>query len=109
VIAHVKLDLIDDSMIGKIDEKDFRRRIPEHELGVSRRTHESVLHPTGRNLVVNADTNAHRMDLCRVMQINDRLLNDFVVGDVEIDAVVSAQTGGTPVDLHDFGEAFINL
>ena len=63
VVAHIKLDLIDDSMIGEIDEKDFRRRVPEHELGVFRRAHECLLHTTGGDLVVNADTNAHRMHL----------------------------------------------
>src|SRR5205085_8359875 len=43
------------------------------------------------------------------MKINDDLPNDLVVRDVEIDIVVSAQPGGTPVDLHHFGETFADL
>src|SRR5205823_8799849 len=43
------------------------------------------------------------------MQIDDGLPDNFVVWNVEVDTVVSTQTSGAPVDLHDFGEAFANL
>ena len=109
VIAHVKLDLVDDGVIGEIDEKDFRWRISKNELGVPGCSHECIFNAIGRGLVVDANANPHRMYLGGVMQIDDGFPDDFVVWNVEVNAVVGAQTGGAPVDLHDFGEAFANL
>ena len=43
------------------------------------------------------------------MQIDDRLPDDLVIRNVEINVVVGAQAGGAPVDLHDFGEAIAHL
>ena len=44
-----------------------------------------------------------------VMKVDDRLPDDLVVGNVEINGVIGAQTGGAPVDLHHFGEAIADL
>jgi hypothetical protein len=49
------------------------------------------------------------MYLGGVVQIDDGFPDDFVVWNVEVNAVVRAQTGRAPVDFHDFGEAFANL
>ena len=43
------------------------------------------------------------------MEIDDRVARDLVVRDVEINPVVGAQPGGTPVDLHDLGEAVLDM
>ncbi len=49
------------------------------------------------------------MHFGRVMEIDDGGANDLVVRDVEIDVVVGAEPGGTPVDLHHFSEAVADL
>ena len=59
--------------------------------------------------VINTHANAHGVDLRGIVQINNRLPYDLVVGDVEINGVVRAETGGAPVDLHHFGEAIADL
>src|SRR5438105_13143808 len=109
MIAHVKLDLVDDGVIGEIDEKDFRWRISKNELGVPGCSHERILNAIGRDFVVDANANSHRMYLGGVVQIDDGLPDDLAVWNVEVNAVVGAQTGGAPVDLHVFGKALADL
>ena len=109
MIAHVEFDLIDDSVIAEIDEKDFWRRISQHELSVSGCAHERILNAIGWGFVVDANANPHRVHLSRVMQVDDGFPDDFVVWNVEVNTVVCTQAGGAPVDLHDFGEAIAHL
>ena len=49
------------------------------------------------------------MDLGRIMQINDGALDDFVVRNVEVNAVVRAQPRRAPVDLHHFAVGIAHL
>src|ERR1700719_2701201 len=49
------------------------------------------------------------MHLRRVMEVNDRALDDLVVGNVEINGVVGAQPRRTPVDLSDLAVSVANL
>ena len=44
------------------------------------------------------------MSLGGVMQVNDGGLDNFAVGNVEIDVVVGAKARGAPVDLAHFTE-----
>jgi hypothetical protein len=90
MIAHVEFDLIDDGVIGEIDEKDSWRRISKHELSVFGCAHERILNAIRRCLIVDANANSHRVDLSGVMQIDDGFPDDFVVWNVEVNAVVCA-------------------
>ena len=43
------------------------------------------------------------------MQVDDRVPDDFIVRDIEINRVVCAQPGGAPINLHDLSEALVHL
>jgi len=49
------------------------------------------------------------MDFGRIMQVNDRGLDDLVIRNVEINGVVGAEPRGAPVDLADFAVSFSKL
>ena len=49
------------------------------------------------------------MDLGRIVQINDLVAHHLVVRDVEINVVVGAKPGGTPVDLTHFAVGVAHL
>ena len=103
MISHVKLDLVDDGMVGEVDEKNSDRRILQHVGGIGSGPEERVFHPVRRHRVIDPDANAHGMNFGGIMQVDDGLADDLIVRDIEVNAVVGAQTGGAPVDLHDLG------
>src|ERR1700730_14653817 len=70
---------------------------------------ERIFHAVRRNIVIDPHANAHGVDLSRVMEIDDGGANDLVVRNIEINVVVRAQAGGSPVDLHHFGESISHL
>ena len=43
------------------------------------------------------------------MQIDDRLADDLVIRDVEVNRVVRPEAGRAPIDLHDLGKVFAHL
>ena len=45
---------------------------------------------------------AHGMERGWIVQIDDGLLGNLVIGHVQEDVVIGAQAGGAPVDFHDF-------
>ena len=103
VIAHVELDLVDHSEIGKIDEKNFYRRIRQNVARALCSAHQRVFHAIGWILIFNSYANAHRVDFGRIVQIDDLVANHLVVWDVEINIVIRTEPSGTPVDLAHFG------
>src|SRR6266581_5448541 len=109
MIAHVILDLVDHGGIGKIDEKNFYLRFGENALRTGGCSEKRILHAIGWVLILDSDANPHRMDLRWVMKIDDRLANDLVVWDIQINSVVCPQPCRAPVDLHDFSEALAHL
>src|SRR6202040_132832 len=109
VVAHVELDLIGDGVIGKIDQENFDGRIGQDTVGRLGGASERVFHAIGRSVVIDPDANTHGVDLGRVMEIDDGGPNDLVVRNIEINVVVRAQAGGSPVDLHHFGESISHL
>ncbi len=72
VISHRELDLVSHGRLREIDHKnpDWAGSAPP--LPRSSRAKERVFYPIGRNVVVDSHPDAHRMDLRRVMEIDDR-------------------------------------
>src|SRR4029453_1308097 len=103
VIAHVKIDLVNHSEIGKIDEKNFYRRIRQNVARALCSAPQPVFHAIGLILIFNSYANAHRVDFGRIVQIDDLVANHLVVWDVEINVVIRTEPSGTPVDLAHFG------
>ena len=93
VITHVKLDLVNDGVLAEIDQKDFYRRMSQDSVGARSRAGQHVLYQIGRHPILEPDTDTHSVDFSRIMEIDDRLLDDFVVWNVEIDGIVRAQPG----------------
>ncbi len=102
VIAHVELDLVDHRVVGEIDEENFHWRSGQNPTRIRRGATESIFHPVRRHVVIEANADPHRMDLGRIMEVDDRALDDLVVWNVEINGVVGAQARGTPVNLSNF-------
>ena len=99
-------------MIAK-SPKSFRKTFGSgfllHSLGLQRGVEEGVLHLVRRDVVIDPDHDPHGVQLLRIMQIDDRLADDLVIRDVEVNRVVRAQAGRAPVDLHDLGKVFADL
>src|SRR5262249_34905048 len=109
VITHVEFDLVGHCEIGEINQEDSYRRIRENVLAPLRSPPERILHAVGRHGVIDTDPNAHGVDLGGVMQINDLVAYHLVVRDIEINVVVRAKPGGTPVDLTHFAVGVTHL
>src|SRR6266478_3286476 len=109
VITHVKLDLVCRLLLEKKNQKDLYRRMSQDSVGARSRAGQYVLYQIGRHPILEPDTDTHSVDFSRVMEIDDRLFNDLVVWNVEINGIVRAQPGRAPVDLHHFGEALAEL
>src|SRR5205823_9190558 len=97
-------DLVDDGVIGEIDQEDLNGGFRKDILGALGGAGQCVLYSIWRRVVINAHMDAHGMRLGWVMQVNDSGLDDFAVGDVEIDVVVGAKACRAPVDLAHFTE-----
>src|SRR5438552_4531818 len=109
MIAHVELDLVDDSEIGEIDQKDFYFWLRQDTVCAGGRTKERILNAIGSVLILDPDANPHRMDFRWIVKIDERMVDHLVVRDVEINAVVCAQPRRAPVNFHYFGEALADL
>src|ERR1700686_2644061 len=109
VITHVKLDLVNDGGLAEIDQEDFHWRMSQDSVGARSRAGQHVLYQIGRHPILEPDTDTHSVDFSRIMEIDDRLFNDLVVWNVEIDGVVRAQPGRGPVNLHHFSETLAEL
>src|SRR4030095_12944710 len=59
--------------------------------------------------VFNSNANPHGVDFCRIMEIDDLVAHHLVVWDIEINVIVRAQPGGTPVDLTHFRVGLADL
>src|SRR4029453_4717106 len=105
VIAHIKFDLVDHSGIGKVDQKHFYLRFWQNALRRRSRSEKCILYTIWRVFVLPPDPNSHGVDFGRVMKIDDGVTDHLIVWDVEINGVVGAQAGRTPVDLHDLSKA----
>src|SRR6266853_3333446 len=109
MIAHVELDLVDDSELGEIDQKDFYFWLCQDTVCAGGRAKERIFHTIGSVLILDPDANPHRMDFRWIVKIDDRMANHLVVRDIEINAVVCAQPRRAPVNLHYFGKALAHL
>src|SRR5437667_12159446 len=93
VITRVKLDLVNDGVFAEIDQEDFHSRMHQDSVGARSRAGQHVLYQIGRHPILEPDTDTHSVDFSRIMEIEDRLFNDLVIWNVEIECVVRAQPG----------------
>ena len=91
MVPHVVLDLVDYSVISEIDQENPNGRFRQNILSALSRAGQCILYSIWRDIVINAHTDAHGVSLGWVMQVNDGGLDNFAVGDVEIDVVVGAK------------------
>ena len=54
-------------------------------------------------MVIEPDEDAEGMEAMRIGEIGDGGTDDGFVGDIEVDIVGIAESGGAPIDLEDFG------
>ena len=109
VIAHVEFDLVRHGIIGEVDQEHPNRGIGQDVFGPLRGTSERIFHPIWRYTVIDAYPDPHGVDFSRIVQINDLVAHHLVVGDIEINVVVRAKPGGTPVDLTHFAVGVAHL
>src|SRR6185436_11031240 len=109
VITHVEFDLIGHGVIGEIDQEHLYRRIGENVFGSLRSPPQRIFYAVGWHSVIDTHPDAHGVDLGGIMQINDLVTHHLVVRDIEINVVVRAKPGGTPVDLTHFAVGVANL
>ena len=96
-------------IIGEVDQEHLYGGIGENVFGPLRGPSESIFYAVGWHIVIDAHPDAHGVDLSRIVQINDLVAHHLVVGDVEINVVVRAKPGGTPVDLTHFAVGVAHL
>ena len=106
---HVELDLVVDREIAKVFQEYFGLGFLLHPLGVESGLEEGVLHFVRRNVVIDPDDDPHRVQLLRIMQVDDRLADNLIIRDVEVNRVVRPESGRAPIDLHDLGKVFADL
>ena len=109
VIAHVEFDLVRHGVIGEVDQEHLYRGIGENVFGPLGSPSERIFYAVGRHVVIDAHPDPHGVNLSRIVQINDLVAHHLVVRDVEINVVVRAKPGGTPVDLTHFAVGVAHL
>src|SRR5207245_11448673 len=98
-IAHVELDLVDDSEIGEIDQKDSYFWLRQDTVCAGGRAKERILDAIGSVFILDPDANPHRMEFRWIVMIDDRMADHLVVRDVEIYVVVCAMTSRARINM----------
>ena len=98
-----------DRGIAEILQKNLRRRLCQYPRRLGCSAKERVLHSIWRRAVVGSDIDPHRVQRGRIMQIDDGLLDDLVVRQLEIDPVIRAQPGRSPIDFDHLSELVADL